>query len=37
MVVWSPWTGLCDAGNIWALCGANSVLEAQFGRVPGKS
>lgn len=36
-MVWSPWAGLWDTGNIRALCGANGVFEAQFGRVLGKS
>lgn len=30
MVLWSPWAGLSDTENIWALCAANVVLEAQL-------
>lgn len=36
-MVWNPWAGLWDTGNIWALCRANRVPKAQFGRVLGKS
>lgn len=36
MVLWSPWAGLSDTENIGALCAANVVLEAHFGRVLGK-
>lgn len=33
VVDWSPLSGLWDTGNIWTLCGANEVLEAQLGSL----